>query len=154
EAPAPEAKSFNVSTKYEIIKALEEIDITLDDLMLPGFSAEDLNTKPEERRSVWTPFSVIRAKNLKVDILNSKYDPDPENGDEGEFFARGIRASDHSSAILRVVEGRIAEYRYAITLCKNALSDLQNLSAEIDKRLQEVEDHLAEARHDVSTARA
>lgn len=145
--PAPlEAKSYTVSTKYEVVNGLANLDIAMDDLVIPGFQ--------EDGTDVSRDFLTIKTQNLAGQILAGQHDPDPQDGDEAAFFAAGIRAIDHSVAILRIAEGRVQAYKAAVEMCRAALKSLQDLARQATQRLDVIEDNLAEARHDVAVARA
>jgi hypothetical protein len=178
QAPAPEAKDFTVSSKYEVLKALEELAkiIVMEDLVFPGFYdyAEEPGTgnlslkkrnvdsfdrtgkKTTTQMAVETPqtFRAVRDKRLSTQVLSGLHDLDPTNGDEPAFFAAAVRASDHTVAYLRIVEGRIQAYRNILADCKKVLSQLDEMAAKIESRLNVIEDHLAEMRHDLAVARA
>lgn len=84
--------------------------------------------------------------------------PEPKPGepkaDEVEFFSRSVQAIDRTVAALRLAEGRVQAYRRAIAICRETLAELQELQSQINQRLQVVEAELAEARQDVSVAKA
>ena len=177
ESPAPEAKSYSVANKYEVLKEIaafdpEKGDIDVDDLNVPGFYEYTGTTLKQENFSVFRgtqviasravpierkfTISEIRANDLKIakEVLQGRHDLEPGDGDEAAFFSVGVRALDHTIAILRAVEGRVQSYRNAINICRAALSELQLLALDVNKRLRELDDDLAEARHDVAVARA
>jgi hypothetical protein len=142
---APEAKSFSVASKFTVMKDLTDSGINVDDLQVPGFLNAD---GQEERRS----FRDI--KDHLEEILQDRHDPDPADGDEGAFFASAVRALDHTVAALRLVEGRVRAYRGALELARQTLVELQQQTGGADARLRIIAEELAEARHDVSVARA
>ena len=170
EAPAPEAKSFAVASKYDVIQGLANLDISVDDLSVPGFYAYrdgQLQTveipdplDPARRKVVPVEraqtFAAIKADGFRLarEVLLDRHDLDPANADEGAFFSAGVRALDHTTAMLRLVEGRIASYRQALALCRTTLAQLREGLAGADRRLKVIADELAEARHDVAVARA
>ena len=180
QAPAPEAKDFTVSSKYEVLKALEELAkiIILDDLVLPGFydytTRADGSLKLETQdvptfeqgtgkqisvkmpKEVTAKFQDLRtpSNNLINQVLGGLHDLDPVNGDEPAFFAAAVRASDHTVAILRIVEGRIQAYRNILDDCRKVLGNLIQLEAAVTRRMNVIEGHLAEMRHDLAVGRA
>lgn len=151
EPPAPEAKSFSVAAKFDVVSSVAQIDLNLDDVELPGFleKGTDGTLKPALKT-----VKAIKDGKLADQILKGLHDPDPADGDEGAFFSAGVRAIDHSVATLRIVEGRIAGYRQALERCRAALALLRDTAARLTQRLGVVEQELAEARHDVGVARA
>jgi hypothetical protein len=169
EPPATEAKSFTVATKYTVITQLADVGINVDDIEVPGFYAydehgtlltDDVADPRNSKATIKVPretthtFGAIRESNLAREILFDHHDLDPGNGDESAFFAAGVRAADHSVATLRLVEGRVQAYQDAISVCQRTLSSLQNQYAAATGRLSVIGDHLAEARQEVSVARA
>jgi hypothetical protein len=65
-----------------------------------------------------------------------------------------VRAIDHTVAILRLIEGRVKSYKTFITACEELLGKLRKSLDQVNARLQAIGNELAEARHDVSVARA
>jgi hypothetical protein len=176
QPPAPEAKDFTVSSKYEVLRALEELAkiIVLDDLTLPGFydyqpvgDSLSLQTTPVELFDRTGKKTIVQMKievprtikfivdnRLSAQVLSGLHDPDPTDGDEPAFFASAVRASDYTVAYLRTVESRIQAYRNIIADCRKVLSQLIVLAGNVASRLNVIEDHLAEMRHDLAVARA
>jgi hypothetical protein len=161
EPPAPEAKNFGVSNKFEVFQSLLETGLWMDDLELPGFIQFKADGTPdfadtkgrvfkETRRSIFQ----LRTTAVLSEVLADRHDPDPGDGDEAVFFGRAVRSVDHTVAALRLVEGRIQAYRAALEMCRKTLAALKDLLTKADARLTIIADELAEARHDVSVARA
>ena len=78
----------------------------------------------------------------------------PAKADEVEYFSRAVHALDLTVAALRLGEGRVQAYRGAIALCRTTMAELLALQSQINQRLRVVETELAEARQDVSVAKA
>ena len=78
----------------------------------------------------------------------------PAKADEVEYFSRAVHALDLTVAALRLGEGRVQAYRGAIALCRKTMAVLLALQSQINQRLRVVETELAEARQDVSVAKA
>ena len=163
--PANESKSFSVADKYEVLTTLTGLALNLDGIEVPGFYEYDANGSlvmvevegpsgtvqvPKERTH---PLSELTPRRLR-DVLAGKHDTDPPNGDEGRFFAAGVRAIDHAVAALRLVEGVVSGYRNAIRLCRAALNATKTSLDAASSRLQVIDDEVAEARQDVGVARA
>lgn len=155
EAPAPEAKEYSVASKFEVIHGVARLDLNLDDLAVPGFLNDD-PSDPTKKTEAYKTFAEIKINNFALanQVLAGLHDPDPSNGDEGHFVGAGVRALDHATAVMRAVEGRVAAYRRAVTLCQATLQSLQELADQIGRRLDVIGNALAESRHDVSVARA
>jgi hypothetical protein len=138
--PALEASSFSVAGKFEVVSNLSALDIAVSDLPVKGLNPG-------------ATFADVHGDTLSQ-ILQGAFDPQPDNGDEADFFGRGVKALDDTVVTLRAVEGRIQQYRVALEKCKRAIAALREQSTNIDRRLKQLADDLAEARHDVSVARA
>lgn len=147
--PAFEAKGYSVGTKYEVVSGIAALDIAIDDLSVPGF-------KNPNGGDVFLGIGDIIRDNRILELLspNKPHDPDPPDGDEAAFLSSGVRALENSVSTLRVVEGRVQQYRNALNLCRTALAALQRLAYQAAQRLDALEDGLAEARHDVAVARS
>ncbi len=146
---APAAKSHAVSTKFEVVSGVTGLDIAIDDLAVPGF-------KDTQGNDVRVALGDVIRGNLAGELLSGDkhHDPDPDDSSEASFFSAGVRALENSISTLRVVEGRVEEYKRALALCRTTLVTLKDLAAQADRRLDVLEDDLAEVRHDVSVAQA
>ena len=146
-----EAKGYTVATKADTVTALGEIDLAIDDLSVSGFRDATGN---EATLTV----AALKSRGLGTvvaEVLNGLHDPNPSNAsDEAGFLTAGVRAIDNSIAILRGIEGRVAQYKRAIQACRTTLAALTGLAARINARLAVIAGELAEARQDVSVARA
>lgn len=183
QPPAPEAKDYSVSNKHDVIDSLlnpadPDLALYLDDIEIPGFheyddkgnlqlidinysAFDEKETKPvlvprtrKAPKDTLLSFKTIREKNILPAILQGKHDLDPMDGDEGAFFSHGVRAIDHTVATLRLIEGRVKSYKTFIAACEELLGKLNRFLAQVNARLQVIGNELAEARHDVSIARA
>src|SRR5262249_6154277 len=147
EPVAPETKSFTVASKYSVMSDVSSLGINVDDLSLPGF----LDANGGETRHT---IADIRSNGLLTQVLNDAHDPDPADGDEAAFFSASVRALENTIATLRLVEGRIQAYRTAVAMANAALVELQRQFSFANTRLAAIGEELAEARSDVSVARA
>src|SRR5262249_48245786 len=120
------------------------LDIGLDELEVPGVQDPKSNTR------VIRKLADIKDS-LRDVILNEKA---PQDGDEAAFFSDAVLISDSTIAVLRNVEGVIKAYRSAIEESRDVLDSVRALAALAGARLAEIEDELAEARHDLAVAQA
>jgi hypothetical protein len=159
--PANEAKSFAMVSRFEILDGLRRLDLYIDDLGIPGF-VKTTDGVPEYR-SVYNQKAYVKVPvrtsllfgAIKDDLAHRVLDePDPENADEPIFFSIGVELLDATISALRAVEGRVQQYRDAVDLVRGSRDELVSLTQKLDLRIKEVEDGLAEARHDVTVARA
>jgi|GEM_PF-1368166 len=145
ESSANVAHMAGVAVKGELIGNLLDTDLHIDDLSVPGVTdAEGGNIS----------FADIRGDSTILNnILAGQYDP-ATSDDESGYFNAGVKAMENVVGILRLIEGRVQAYRRAVEHCKSSVSELQTELKKSDQRLKRIGDELAEARHDVSVARA
>ncbi len=125
------------------------------DAEVEGLSATEvtaLNTVLEE---------ATRRRQIRLDSADlvtftklGLFDPDPPDGDEAAYFSAGIIALEDAIAAIRQVEQRLALYRLGIKQSRATLGQLQKNLLRWQKQLAEMDDLLAEMRHDVTVARA
>ena len=72
------------------------------------------------------------------------------NSDEADLFSTGIHVLEQHTSLLRAVEARIAQYNDFITLCGNALANIQSDLPQAQTLLTQLENDLAQARQDVA----
>lgn len=182
-SPAEETKNAAVATKYEVLTAIMDLALHLDDLNLPGFlltdgagnwvdaagnriQASDAGfyvtvdaggeVIRERVRLVETRRTLgdVRSQGLDQEVLSGLHDPDPLDGDEPAFFSAAVAALEDAAAWLRLVEGRTHVYRSAVSRCRKALDAIALELKGAEGRLAFIGGELAEARHDVGVARA
>jgi len=144
ESSANVAHMAGVAVKGELITNLLDTDINIDDLSVPGVQDDGENLS----------FAAIRTDNsILTGILAGQYDP-VASDDEASYYNAGVKALENVVGILRLIEGRVHAYRRALEKCKSTITTLQGELRKSDLRLKTVGNELAEARHDVSVARA
>jgi hypothetical protein len=94
------------------------------------------------------------APTMVARLTGGEPDPEPPANTESAYFAVGSDLLSFTTAVLRAVEARVQEYRRIMERAQEALSQITASVLLADHRLKEVEDELAEARHDVATDRA
>jgi hypothetical protein len=151
--PAPETKNFTAANKFEVVSELAELDIRLDDLLVPGVPIR-VDGQPQYDERTGLPRRHEVALGNLGNLAELLDDPNPRDGDEATFFGVATDLLDHTTTLLRRVEGRIQSYRNALVACNETLNRLRTLLSGADRRLKEIGDSLAEARHDVAVARA
>jgi len=146
ESSANVAHMAGVAVKGELIGRLIETGINIDDLSVPG-------VKGVADGKIKT-FADIRADNtILSDILAGNFDV-VGGDDEAAYFNAGVKALENVVGVLRLIEGRVHGYRLAVAQCRSAMADIKLELAKADQRLKTIGDELAEARHDVTVARA
>ena len=132
------------STRVETIENILATDISMDGIDVPGFIVDGKETT--------LPFNQIDSKVLG-ELKTGAHDADTEDNEASRFNA-SVRSMENASALLRLTEGRIKTYKVMIDQCNITLDILNSSNQQMDKRLKQLEDGLAEARHDVSVSRA
>jgi hypothetical protein len=151
--PAPETKNFSAANKFEVVSELAALDIRMDDLLVPGVPIRvDGQVQFDERTGLPRRQEVALGQIENLGLLLD--DPNPRDGDEATFFGVATDLLDHTTTLLRRVEGRIQAYRNALAAAEKALTQLRALLTSADRRLKEIGDSLAEARHDVAVTRS
>jgi hypothetical protein len=168
---AIEAKDYAAATRHEAVSALLRLADQLraeDEGVTPGlfdgidvYGVRDdpfLGAENTTRRVAFTAFLANRA--LVGQLLSTPVRTRPVPGaaetlpDEGAYFSDSADISDNTVVLIRQVEGRIKLYRDAIAAAEAALAALRTDVAGAAARLTATGETLAEARHDVSVARA
>ncbi|RMH38041.1 MAG: hypothetical protein D6690_01060 [Nitrospirae bacterium] len=156
EEPKPsESKAFSLASKHETLAGLAALaaanEAILDDIPVYGVQKTGVDADPRtglyERELL--PFGTIRT-NLSR-IIDEK---DPAKVDEATWFQDAVTVLDSTVATFRAVEARIQEYRQLLNASRELLHDLRVLESTIERRLEAIGEHLAEARHDVAVAQA
>jgi len=112
------------------------------------------------REATPRPLAAYRGTELSsfnttlLNWITNEADPLEPSDNEANHFAIGSDLLNQTIALLRSAEGRVAEYRAVITRSQQAVDELTAAALDSDRRLKVIEDELAEARHDVATARA
>ena len=132
------------STRVETIENIKASGISMDGIDVPGFIFESKETT--------LPFNQINPAVLEQ-LKSGDHDADTEDNEASRFNA-SVRSMENASALLRLTEGRIKSYKVMIDQCNKTLDLLNTSHNQIDRRLKQLEDGLAEARHDVSVSRA
>ncbi|WP_129674652.1 hypothetical protein [Candidatus Chloroploca sp. Khr17] len=158
---ANEAKEATIAAKFDVASGfhkLLEMGLNLDEISVPGVAVyqdgrpvfEEVGDGRTRLRRESRTLRDLAANNF-LDLLR---DPDPADADEAEFFSLAVQQTEHTIAVLRLVEGRMRAYRAVITRCEQTLKTITDLAAQADRRLKLIGDELAEARHDVAVATA
>ncbi|WP_372657517.1 hypothetical protein [Hydrogenophaga sp.] len=162
QPPSTEARDHALANRHRSVNSLLDI--------LDAFMLEDSGAVP----ALFQDFEVFglagdpflqgdtSRKRKLLDIRNQAglkellLQPPPIAGgvDEASLFTQTVALSDNTIATLRQLEGRLTLYRDAINRCERAEADLKANIEQVDQRLRQFGDTLAEARHDVSVARA
>lgn len=163
---AMEAKNAAAASMYEAVLSLSKLRMFLSDIPVTGL-AEFVTTNgglvprtvPESpepgkpyvfSRVTRTLGELAINNNASMEMILD--DPSPDDGDEAAFFSAAIDLLEHTAGLFRRVEGRINNYQLAIDVCREALGELSEQIDGVRNHLREVDDELAEARHDLNVA--
>lgn len=139
KAVTEDAVDAGRANRVENIRNIKNTGLSMDGISVPGFEAN------------------LRFDDISEGLLDgiiSGADSGGVKDNEASRFNDSVLNLEHSTALLRLVERRIKTYRVMIDRCNKTLSELFSIRQRMDRRLKEIEDELAEARHDVSVSRA
>ena len=161
--PSTEARDYALANRHRTVQSLLQLleDFLAEDAgavpaLLDGFDIRGLpgDAFIDGAASGQRALTAFRADAALLQQLLSP--PASADGrlDEAVLFTQSVSLSDSTVAVLRALEGRLTIYRDVLARCEGALAQLRADLAANAGRLRTVEDALAEARHDVSVARA
>lgn len=161
--PSPEARNYALANRHRTVMSLLKLldDFTAEDsgelpALFVGFQIPGLPGDPflVGVTGQARPLADFRGNKTLQDAL-AKPPPTTESAlDESTLFSQAVSLSDITVSILRQLEARLAIYRDALARCDTAIKALRGDIDAMNARLAQVADALAEARHDVSVARA
>jgi hypothetical protein len=155
DPPTAEVKNFTIASKYSAISNFKKGSVSFEGANQPGMNVDDISipgflTGTTESRKT---FGEITDATLG-EILSGVHDPLPDQVDQAAVFAAGVRAMENTIDVLRQMEARVKLYLQAADLCRAALATVNENINRHGARLQTIANELAQARHDVSVARA
>jgi hypothetical protein len=168
---AIEAKDYTAATRHDAVAALVRLAEQLraeDGGVTPGlfdgidvYGVRDdpfLGSENTTGRLSLHTFISDRSRLAQLLTTPVRTRPGAEGGntlpDEGAYFSDSADLSDNTVALMRQLEGRIKLYRDVIAAAQRTRAILRDGVARGSARLTAIADALAEARHDVSVARA
>ncbi|MBL0424006.1 hypothetical protein [Ramlibacter alkalitolerans] len=161
--PSPEARNYALAnrqrTVLSLLGLLEDfaredsgaVPAVFADFQIPGLPGDPFLAGATGLKR---PLTDLRGNQALQDALATPPPSDESTLDESTLFSQAVSLSDITVAILRQLEARLAIYRDALARCDGALAALRGDIDAMNGRLAQVGDALAEARHDVSVARA
>jgi hypothetical protein len=160
DKPLTPGEQQRLTTLDRLVPAIDQravVGVSRTALWL-GQSAAQLRRDLASELPDWNAQQTVQVQLTDPDLIEELgrglYDPDPENGDEGGFYSAAVGAQELAMAALRAVEGRIDGYERALAELNAAAAKLGDLGAAWRLRLQQLDNGLAEARHDLSVADA
>lgn len=149
--PVQTAFDYADAGLHEILQHLPEFDLDF----VVGDMIPDATTDPDHPDAHRVSYRDIATKNIDAANVSFIEPPAPATSpDTGHMLAKGVRRADTSVLILRRLEFYIARRRALIVRAKEILGELHRQISAIESRLAVIAGPLAEARHDVSVARA
>ncbi len=159
--PSQDGIFYAVGNRLAILQLLADLEITIDDIQIlvdewtPPATA---STTPAPATTVAgaAPVRVIMPTlaDFRINsgaVMQAVSAPSVNmNSDEADLFSTGIHVLEQHTSLLRAVEARIAQYNDFITLCGNALANVQSDLPQAQTLLTQLENDLAQARQDVA----
>lgn len=146
---AVESKNFTLATRIEVTRSLRESELDLDAVQVSGVPDGTLDAATGQPKRGSLPWA-----ELGEDFARRLTDPTPNAADEAHYFLGGVDVADHTIGLLRQVEGVAARYRAALARCEAVGAEIASQRGQAQQRLREIGARLAEARHDVASARS
>ncbi|HEU4953515.1 MAG TPA: hypothetical protein VFT28_03035, partial [Gemmatimonadales bacterium] len=182
EVRSVEAKDFAAATRKDIVAGMLTLEMRVDDLPVAGLAlhedSEEFVELSDSDKGTFKPvgptgvrpllqpggmparerrlrtLAEFRTPAMLARLTAGEPDPEEPANTQAAYFAVGSDLLNFTTALLRAVEGRVQEYRRIVERAQDALGQITASALLADRRLKEIEDALAEARHDVATDRA
>lgn len=161
--PSPEARNYALANRHRTVMSLlqlledfaredsGEVPALFADFQIPGLAGDPFLAGATSRQR---PLADFRNNATLQEQLATPPSGSENALDEATLFTQAVSLSDITISILRQLEARLTIYRDALARCDTALRQLRGEIDTMNGRLRQVGDTLAEARHDVSVARA
>jgi hypothetical protein len=158
--PSQDGIFYAVGNRLAILQLLADLEITIDDIQI----LVDEWTPPATASATPAPTTTVAGAPVRVimptladfrinsgAVMQAVSAPSVNmNSDEADLFSTGIHVLEQQTSLLRAVEARIAQYNDFITLCGNALANIQSDLPQAQTLLTQLENDLAQARQDVA----
>jgi hypothetical protein len=102
---------------------------------------------PTEVHQIWELRDAIRGPEMMTRIQSPFV---PSDSDEAGLFSVGIRVVEQHTQLLRALESRVQLYVDFVSLCTNALNNIQNNIQAAQTLLKQLDNHLVQARQDLA----
>lgn len=173
QPPSTEARDYALANRHRAVGALldllaalrdedGEVPAMLRDFAVPALSDEAFaaGPGPNPRTLEWFADPTQRAARMAMLLQpppvmqlreGVRVVVDPT---ESDLFEQTVALSNATIGLLRRLEGRLMTYRNVIERAQRAMESLLSITVMAQQRQRASEENLAEARHDVSVARA
>jgi hypothetical protein len=149
---AIESWQFAVSTKYDVLRALANLEIDLSGITVPGLASTV--TVGGVATTVRFPVDLTALRQPTVASAQILAEPHPSDNDESGYFTSAVELVEHAIMGLRAVEGRVEVYRNLADLVRSTLDALDGFASAADLRLKDLADQIAEGRQNIVVARS
>jgi hypothetical protein len=158
--PSQDGIFYAVGNRLAILQLLADLEITIDDIPI----LVDQWSPPATASTTPAPTTTVAGAPVRAimptigdfrinsgAVVQAVSAPSINmNSDEADLFSTGIHVLEQHTSLLRAVEARIAQYNDFITLCGNALANIQSDLPQAQTLLTRLENDLAQARQDVA----
>ncbi|MCB9741733.1 MAG: hypothetical protein H6741_02395 [Alphaproteobacteria bacterium] len=176
---AVSARQTAFRLRATVTQSVRDLDLYLEGVRYPGFVYSALPAEIKGQSGVFDPQIDVPQKEdpdnpgtyiddpastalvyapltdkVVTQVLKGAHDPVSGDVDAGSMYSDAIRSLETTSAMLRIVEARIAEVREAITDAQRTRAYILRAIAAVERALETLETELAEARHDVAVTQA
>ncbi len=140
QSPGQEAAFFTGQNRSDVTQAVLSA--------LPSHMIDDLpvdTIDPADGTKKTVTLGDLRKGTTPIEHL--QVPPVKQDTDEGALFSAGVQLLEQHVAMLRQLEGRVAQYNRIIAFTEQTLSTIHSHLNDIDVTLKTVEDALHNARH-------
>ena len=170
--PSQEGLFYALQNRGALLQLLADLEITIDDIPVlvdteplvtsagvpittttttpPPFPTPPSFTMPT-MADIRVTANPARKNAVLVSVQSPTiYAPQNSDPDEANLFSTGIKVLEQHSMLLRAVEARIQQYSDFLTLCANALTNIQTYLPKAQTLLTQLDNDLAQARQDLT----
>ncbi len=141
------------SGSWVILSTTGLTDVEKEKLGAQKQKVDDILTEKSGRKGV--PLSTLKTDaSLGKNIRDGLLDPDPDDGDEADYFSAGVTSLEHALNAMRAVEKRLADYKKALQQSQKTLLALEANASRWKDKLGEADDKLMALRHDALVTRS
>lgn len=119
-------------------------------LKFPGFLRDVTQTVDGKSVTFKETYADVLSPANVAAVLKGDHDQVTANADNASLFSDAVRSLETTTAMLRVLEGRVREVEDVIAICRRAQARIEEHVRAAAARGAEVDGALAEARHDVA----
>ncbi len=140
QSPGQEAAFFTGQNRSDVTQTVLAV---LPSSMVDDLAVDAIDPATGNKQTV--TLGDIRKGTTPIDHL--QIPPIKQDTDEAALFSSGVQLLEQHIALLRQLEGRVAQFNKVITLSEQTLSAIHTHLNDIDAALKTVEDAVSNARH-------